>query len=51
MTQEHTALLAAIGRALGLPGPYEETLGERENAISLGTMSAAPIDDASILHP
>ena len=39
----HEPLLAAIGRALGLDGPYSETVGERENAISVGTMSSAPI--------
>lgn len=43
VSDDHASLLAAIGRALGQPGPYEETLGEREQAVSLNTMSSAPI--------
>lgn len=43
MTDDHESLLAAIGRALELPEPYGELLGEREGAISLGTLSSAPI--------
>lgn len=44
MSDERERLLAAIGRALGQAGPYEELLGEREDAISLGAMFSAPID-------
>jgi hypothetical protein len=39
----HETLLAAIGRALGLDGPYPEIVGEREEAINLGNMTSAPI--------
>lgn len=44
MSDVQPDLLAAIGAALGLPGPYSETSGERENAISLGTMFSPPIE-------
>jgi hypothetical protein len=39
---EHLALLEAIGRALGWDKPYEELLGERAEAFSLGTMHRPP---------
>jgi hypothetical protein len=40
--QEHLALLTAIGRALGQDTPYEELHGDRQEAISLGTMQSPP---------
>jgi hypothetical protein len=43
MNAERSSLLDAIARALGERGPYEETRGDLEQAISLGNMFSAPI--------
>jgi hypothetical protein len=41
----HQRLLAAIGAALGQPGPYAVQIAEREDAIHLGTGSSPPIGE------
>lgn len=42
MGDDHATLLAAIGRALGLPTAYAESPAERIDAISLGTGASPP---------
>ncbi|MDB4932251.1 MAG: hypothetical protein JWM10_4735 [Myxococcaceae bacterium] len=42
MSDDHATLLAAIGRALGLPKPYAETVAGRLDAVALGTLASPP---------